>query len=144
MNTQTTWETNGRAHDSYEELARSTQRTLPATPFPRGHVHCVFDSPRDVMQAVLTLRAAGYDDEDIHVMTGREYMEAVEQGHTLITSLTSSEDDVYLHEARRGRYFLAVRLYSYEQIEQIRRLLARHHAHLMKYVDTWTVIELVT
>jgi len=30
-----------------------------------------------------------------------------------------------------------------EQMKQVRDLLAPHHAHLMKYIDTWTVAELL-
>ena len=51
--------------------------------------------------------------------------------------------DAYLHEAMRGHHILAVRLSSYEQMKQVRDLLAPHHAHLMKYIDTWTVSELL-
>ncbi len=70
-------------------------------------------------------------------------MEAVERGQTLIGFLTSNNLNEYLYESRRGRYILAVRISRYELIEQVRSLLARHHAHLMKYVDTWTVVDLL-
>ena len=52
-------------------------------------------------------------------------------------------DDVYLREARQGHHILALHLASYEQLEQVRDLLAPHHAHHMKYVDTWTVADLL-
>lgn len=70
-------------------------------------------------------------------------MEAVERGQTLIGFLTSNNLNEYLYESRRGRYILAVRISRYELIEQVRSLLAPHHAHLMKYVDTWTVVDLL-
>jgi hypothetical protein len=70
-------------------------------------------------------------------------VEAVERGQTLIGFLTSNDLNEYLYESRRGRYILAVRISRYELIEQVRGLLAPHHAHLMKYVDTWTVVDLL-
>ncbi len=130
--------------DTYEQLALSSQRTLPATPFPRKHVHCVFDDLRDAAQAYHILLEAGYDGKNIHILTHRDYAEAVEQGETFISFLASIDLDVYLQEARRGHHILAVRLSGYEQMEQIRDLLAPHHAHLMKYIDTWTVADLLS
>ncbi len=38
---------------------------------------------------------------------------------------------------------LAVHLSRDEQILRVRNLLAAHHAHLMKYVDTWTFAHLL-
>ena len=51
--------------------------------------------------------------------------------------------DIYLREASRGRSFLAVRPASYAQLKQIRDLLAPHRAYLAKYIDTWTLTELL-
>ena len=51
--------------------------------------------------------------------------------------------DAYLHEAMRGHHILAVRLSRNEQVKQVRDILALHYARLMKYVDTWTVTDLV-
>jgi hypothetical protein len=130
----------------YEQSSISSQRTLPAAPFPRKYVHSVFDDLQDAVQAVHVLRAAGYDTRDIHLMASWDYTEAVERGQTLMGFLSSFDEDVvdvYLHEARRGHHILAVRLSRYEQILQVRNLLASHHAHLMKYVDTWTFADLL-
>ena len=70
-------------------------------------------------------------------------MEAVERRQTPLSFLSSIDYDGYLLEARRGHYILAVRPSGHEQMEQVRDLLASHHAHLMKYIDTWTVAELL-
>lgn len=121
----------------------SSQRTFPAAPFPRKYVHSVFDDLPDAVQAVQALRAAGYDARDIHIMSSWDFVEAVEGRQTLVNFLFSIDYDVYVQEARRGRHILAVRLYSYEQMKQMRDLLAPHHAHLMRYVDTWTVTQLL-
>ncbi len=130
--------------DTYEQLALSSQQTLPTTPFPRKHVHCVFDNLQDAVQAYRILLEAGYDEKNIHILANKDYVEAVEQGETLISFLASIDLDVYLQEARRGHHILAVRLSRYEQREQVRDLLAPHHTHLMKYVDTWTVADLLS
>lgn len=130
----------------YEQSSISSQRTLPAVPFPRKYVHSVFDDLQDAVRAVHVLRAAGYDTRDIHLMASWDYTEAVERGQTLMGFISSFDEDVvdvYLHEARRGHHILAVRLSRYEQILQVRNLLASHHAHLVKYVDTWTFADLL-
>jgi hypothetical protein len=129
--------------DTVEQLPVSSQRTLPAAPFPCKYVHSVFDDVQDAMQAVHALRAAGYDDRDIHLMTNWDFVEAVERRRTLLDFLFSIDYDVYVHEARRGHHILAVRLARHEQKEQVRDLLAPHHAYLMKYVDTWTITDLL-
>ena len=129
--------------DTYKEEIVSTAQTLPEAPFPRKYVHSVFNDLQDAVQAYLKLLEAGYDDKDIHILTSDRYVEAVEQRQTLMSFLLSSDLDVYRQEARRGYHILAVRLSRYEQMEQIRKLLAPHHAHLMKYVDTWSVTELI-
>ena len=133
--------------DTFEQLAvspeRTFERTLPASPFPRKYVHSVFNNPQDALQAFLTLLAAGYDARDIHVLAGHDYVEALERGQTLMGFLSSIDLDDYLREARQGRHILAVRLYRYEQIEQVRDLLAPQHACHMKYIDTWTVAQLI-
>ena len=133
--------------DTFEQLAVSPEQTLerrlPATPFPRRYVHSVFNNPEDAVQAFLTLLGAGYDGRDIRIMAGQDYEEAVERGQTLLSALTSNDLDDYLREARRGGHILAVRLYRYEQMLQVRDLLAPHHARHMKYIDTWTVAQLI-
>jgi len=133
--------------DAFEQLAVSPEqkfeRMLPATPFPRKYIHSAFNNPQDALQAFLTLLAAGYDARDIHILAGQDYVEAVEGGQTLLVALTSVDLDDFLHEARRRRHILAVRLYRYEQMEQVRVLLAPHNARHMKYIDTWTVAQLI-
>lgn len=129
--------------DTIEQARVSSQRTLPSTPFPRKYIHCVFDNPQDALQAFPKLLAAGYDSKDINILASRDYVEAVERGQTLIGSLISSNLDEYVSESRQGSRILVVRIFRHEQMEQVRNLLAPHHAHLMKYVDTWTTTELV-
>src|SRR5689334_8752652 len=95
--------------DTNELLSVSPELTFPEAPFPHKYVHCVFDDLQDARQAVQALRAAGFDARDIQTMRGRDYMEAVEQGQTLVSFFSSSDYDGHLHEARQGKHILAVR-----------------------------------
>lgn len=119
------------------------QRMFPAAPFPRKHIHSVFNDRQDALQAAQALRALGYNDRDIHILSNTDYLEAVERGQTLIGSLTSTDLDAFLDEARQGCTILAVRLSNHGQMEQVRDLLISHHARLMKYIDTWTMVHLL-
>ncbi len=140
--------------EAYEQLLVSSQRIFPAAPFPRKYLHCVIDDLYHVVEAVHALRAAGYDAGDIHVMACWDFVEAFERRQRrqsrlskALTRLCSFIDegfgDAYLHEAVRGHHILAVRLYRKGQVEQVRDVLTLHYARLMKYVDTWTVTDLV-
>ena len=124
-------------------LSQSFEATFPAAPFPRKYVHCVFDDVHDAVQAVFTLIAADYDANNVHVLTSQGYLEALERRQTLIGFLTSMDLKEYVQKISRGNAILVVRPSSYGQIMQVRHLLAPHHAHLMKYIDTWTTAELL-
>jgi hypothetical protein len=143
-----------KTYHTYKQLPVSSERTFPAAPFPRKYIHSVLDDLRHAVQAVYELRIAGYDPGDIHVMASWDYVEAIErkqQQQSLLvkafkrfyTFMDEGFGDVYLHEARQGRHILLVRLCSLEQTEHVRDLLTSHHAHLIKYVDTWTVADLL-
>jgi hypothetical protein len=67
-----------KIQDEYEQPPVSSQRTFPKAPFPRRYIHSVIDDLQDAMQAVHALRAAGYDDRDIHLMASWDFVEAVE------------------------------------------------------------------
>jgi N-formylglutamate amidohydrolase len=129
--------------DTYEPMSVSSERTFPEAPFPRKYVHSVFENLQDARQAAHVLSTTGFDARDIHIMTGWDYVEAVERRQTFLSLLSSIDYDGYLLEARRGHYILAVRPSGQEQMERVSGLLAPHHARLVKYIDTWTVAELL-
>ena len=131
------------AQKTLEELSISSERALPTTPFPRKYVHSTFTDRQDALRAAQALRDAGYDTRDIYMLTYADYDEAMHRGQTFISALTSTDLDVYLNEARHGRTILAVRLANRGQMVQVRDLLAPHRAHLVRYIDTWTVAELL-
>ena len=138
-----------------EQLSLTSQRTFPAAPFPCKYVHSVVDTLQDAAQAVLALQAAGCDTRDIHLMASWDFVAAVEGGYQqqgrlsqtflqIFSLIDEGFEEVYLHEARRGHHILVVRPSRHEQIIQVRDLLASHHAHLVKYVDSWTVANLLS
>jgi len=140
--------------ERYNQAPVSSERTFPANPFPRKHVHCVIESLDDAVKAVFTLRVAGYDAEDIHFMACWDFEDAVQRLHRhqngfykmlkrLYAFMDEGFADVYLHEARQGHHILNVRLSGRDQLAQVGDLLASHQAYLMKYVDTWTVTDLL-
>ena len=131
------------AQKTSEELSVTFERALPTSPFPRKYVHSVFDGRHAARSAAQSLHDAGYDARDIYVLAYAEYAEAMERGQMFPGSLSSSDLDVYLDVARHGRTILAVRLASSGQMEQVRDLLAPYGAHLVRYVDTWTVARLL-
>lgn len=140
-------------YSAYERLPVSSAQTFPSRPFPRKYVHSVLDDLNYVVQAVYALRDAGCRAEDIHVMASWDFVAAVERRHQqqnlfskaftrLLTFFDEGFGDAYLHEACRGHHILAVHLSGDMQIKLVHDVLASYYAHLIKYVDTWTVTDL--
>jgi len=144
---------NVKAHDKNKELALSSLRVFPADAYPQKYVHSVFNDPQDAAEAIQALQKIGYDAQSIHFLMSQDYVQAVEQGDPqqsgffnalmhLISAFDYGFADVYMNEALRGGHILAVHLSGYEQILQVRDLLVSHHAHLVKYIGTWTFADL--
>jgi hypothetical protein len=127
-----------------DQLPISKERRLPPAPFPRKFVLSVFVDLRDARQAFYALRAAGFDERDIHILQSHDFVKSVTQDQSPFEIITAIDYDIYLREARRERSFLAVRPGGYAQLKQIRDLLAPHHAYLANYIDTWTTTELLS
>jgi hypothetical protein len=129
--------------ESVEQLPMTMERKLPAAPFPRKYVLSVFVNLQDAMQAAFALSAAGFDKQEIHILQSQEFVKSIMQDQSPFQVITSIDYDIYVREAHRERFFLAVRADAYGQLNQIRDLLAIHHAYLANYIDTWTVTELL-
>jgi hypothetical protein len=127
-----------------EQLPMTIERRLPAAPFPRKFVLSVFVDLQDARQAAYALHTAGFNERDIHILQGHDFVKSVTQDQSPFEIITSIDYDMYLREAHRERFFLGVRPTSYGQLKQIRDLLAPHHAYLANYIDTWTVTELLS
>lgn len=138
-----TFESLSREQFVIEQVPVSIQRTLPAAPFPRKYVVSVFVDMRDAGQAAHALRAAGFEERALHVLESRDFLEALAQDQSPFNLFTSIDYDPYLREASRGRIFLTVHTASYARLKQIRDLLTPHRAYLAKYINTWTVTELL-
>jgi hypothetical protein len=92
-----------------KQLPMSMERKVPATPFPRKFVLSVFANLQDARQAANTLRMAGYDEQEIYILQGHEFVKSVTQDQSPFEPITALDYDIYLREVRRGRFFLAVR-----------------------------------
>jgi hypothetical protein len=132
-----------------EQPVVSSQQDFPADTYPHKYVHSVFEDRQDAMQAVQALLAAGFTTDDIHFMESQHYVQAAQVGNQqqggltksllhFISSLDHGVNDAYMKEAQRGNDILSVRISRQDQIAQVRDILALHHGHLLKYVDTWT------
>ena len=132
-----------KTFDTSEMLFTPLQPTIPANPFPRKHLHCVFDAWEDAARGYRILEEVGYNASNIHILTGEDYIGAIEHKQSLISFLTSGDIDIYRQEAQRGHHILVVHAVGYEQMKQLRNLLLPHHARLMKYIDTWTTVDLL-
>jgi hypothetical protein len=135
----------------YERLSVLSQQAYPPKTLPRKYIHCAINELRDAVQAVEALQAIGYDARDISLVACWDFAEALERSYQQRSSLLqafahftdSGVDNIYRQEASRGHHILTVHLCNFEQIEQVRNLLASHHAHLMKYIDPWTTADLI-
>ena len=145
MNTTTleTYEQLTRKQVDRENMPAPVERKLPAAPFPKKYVLCVFVDLPSALQASYALNAAGLHKQEIHILQSHEFVKAVGQDQSPFQIITSMDYDIYLREAHRGRFFLAVRPERYGQLNQIRDLLIPHGAYLANYIDTWTVTELL-
>ena len=128
---------------SAEPLALPVERRLPALPFPNKYVLSVFVDLASALQAAYALSDAGFDKREIHILLSHEFVKSVTQDQSPFQIITSMDHEIYVREAHRGRFFLAVRPAGYAQLNQIRDLLAQHRAYLANYIDTWTVTELI-
>lgn len=141
---------NAKIQGAYEEFPVSSEQTLPPAPFPQDHIHCVINDLPDAVQAVYALRDAGFAPQDIHLMSCRDYIAAVQQKYRqqiwpkrifkrFLALLDEGFEHGYLKEAYQGHHILVVRLTHSKQVAQVRDLLISHAARHIRYVDTWTV-----
>ncbi len=126
-----------------KQFASPAKQVYPAAPFPRKYVHCVFDDLQDAVQASLTLLPSDYEGNSIQVLTSQEYLNAIEERQTPASFLTSVDLDEFLQKASRGCCVLVVRPAYYQQMMQVRHLLVPHLVSHMKYIDTWTTVDLL-
>ena len=138
-----TYEPLTREQLTAEQAQVSPQPAPPVAPLHSKYVLSVFVDLQDAIQAGQKLRIVGFEEETIRVLTSHDLLEAVAQDHSPFNLVASIDHEPYLREAYRGRFFLVVYPSRYAQLPRIARLLASHHAYLARYIDTWTVTELL-
>jgi hypothetical protein len=126
-----------------ERLPMPAERILPTVPFPKKYVLSVFVDMKSALQAACALSDAGYDKRNIHILQSHEFVKSIMQDQSPFQIITSIDYDIYVREAHRERFFLAIRPTDAGQLNEIRDILALHHGYLANYIDTWTVTELL-
>lgn len=136
-----------QAHD--EKFPQSASGAL----YPTHYVVGVIDDLREAEHAEQAFKDAGYDPCGIRLFEGGKAVEKAQeleiQKNWLQQILSSFQDttdetgvSIYQKEARQGHNILNVRADSRQDVEHIRDLMARFHAHAMKYFGPWSVEDL--
>ncbi len=116
--------------------------------YPTGHVVVAFGHPEDAGSVREALRAAGYADADLHVVSGAEVARVAAiglEGAGLLPRLFGGEVEFveqHLELARRGHTFLIVRSASDVETERLMAVVRRHPYAVAHKYDRLTVTEL--
>ena len=117
---------------------------------PTNYVIGVIEQLQEAEQAVQTLQTAGYAAQDMLLISSQDFIEAIQQRrqqtsafkravHTF--SVSSDEGfpaDLYMQQAQRGAYVLAVYASTGEQAQQIAQELRAYPVHHLKYFSQWS------
>ena len=130
------------------------QRTRPIPSYPLHRLVGVIDTLQEAERAVRALQDAVYHTQDIHLISGQEFMAGVREWEqqksplvkTVEIFLASYDEgfprDTYLHEAEQGHAILSMRLSTSEQMNQVRDILVNFHAHQIKCFGRWAITDL--
>ncbi len=122
--------------------------------FPEKHVVGLIGDLPEAERAVQALQDAGYKAEEIHLFLSQQFITGIKEKRQktnpfqgLIHRLVATSDegfagDWYLAEARQGHHILAVYAPDAQQVERVRALLVKVHAHGIKYFGTWGISNL--
>ncbi len=131
-----------------QETSQEPMRSLPT-----NYVIGVIDQLREAEQAVQTLQNTGYTAQDMLLISSQDFVEAIQQRrqHTSafkraihafsVSSEESFPADMYLHQAQRGAYVLAVYASTGEQAQQIAQKLHAYPVHHLKYFSQWAITD---
>jgi len=134
---------------------RTVQQVHATLPFPSKHVVGVFDSLQEGEQAIQELLDAGYHVQDITFILGQDYPSALQEHlrqeglfwrmmHQLqVTTDEGSIGELFKAAARQGSYIIAISVPQRGHVTEVSALLFKHRARLVKYIDTWSVEDLV-
>ncbi len=119
--------------------------------FPTHAVVGVIDTAAEVSRAEEALRAAGFDESSVHVISGDHAVEVIDQsgtGHGLSGRLTrmaqalfgmeTEHTERHVQEVKAGHYLVLVSSHDDEATERIRGILAANGGHFVNYYTNWT------
>lgn len=125
--------------------------------YPVNYVVSVIDDLDEARQALRAFQDAGYDANAVRLMTSQEALYKLQElereknfFQRFISSFQDATDDtgvdVFRSEAREGHHLLFVRACgatlrtcSPAEVQQIRAILGRYHAHTIKFFSPWWV-----
>lgn len=132
-------------------------QTASGSLYPINYVVSVIDNLDEARQALQAFKDAGYDADTVRLMSSQEALEKLEeleqQKNFFQRFLSSFQDatddtgiDVFTVEAKQGNNLLfvracgaSVRACAPEEIAQIRDILGRYHARIIKFFSPWWV-----
>ena len=133
---------------------RTFQQVGSTLSFPGKHVVGVLDSLQEAEQAVQALVDAGYHVEDMALIPSQDFPSALQEHvrkegrfwqimHQLqVTTDEGSLGELLEASARPGSAIISLYVPQHEHIDEVSALLFNHGARLVKYVDTWSVVDL--
>ena len=114
--------------------------------FPTDYIFACIDNREEAARAVQDLRGAGFHAEDVYLVGGQEATTRIEiacehcnlvlRALRFLWKFMSDEGLLlqdYATEARAGHSILAVHVTEPDRVEEVRRILAKHHARRMEY-----------
>jgi hypothetical protein len=131
-----------------EKGPEALNRTLP-----RNHVIGAVETIEHAERAVEALKAWGCPAEDILLVSSETFISDIEHirrgtsrvRHTLHVFLNSTDDgfpaDLYLEEARHGRYILHVYSPSADRAQEIAQALRPFALHKLRYYGNLATID---
>ena len=133
---------------------RIFQHVGSTLPIPKKQMVGVFDSLQEGEQAVQALMDAGYHVEDIALIPSQDFPSALQEHlrkegrfqqfmHQLqVTTDEGSLGELLLAAARQGSAIISLYVPQREHIDEVSALLFNHGARLVKYVGTWSIVDL--
>ena len=133
---------------------RTFQQVGSTLSFPGKHVVGVLDSLQEAEQAVQALVDAGYHVEDMALIPSQDFPSALQEHvrkegrfwhimHQLqVTTDEGSLGELLEASAPPGSAIISLYVPQGEHLDEVSALLFNHGARLVKYVGTWSVVDL--
>jgi hypothetical protein len=131
-------------HDTNQEQMNATHS------LPTHYVIGAIDDMQEAEKVVQALRDAGYAAQDILLIPGQSFIEAIQEWKQESSSFkkaiyvffTSTDEgfpgDVYFQLARQGANVLAVYASTMEEAQQVAQILNNYSVRFVKYFGSWS------